>query len=510
METPGSPPPLYQHGMAYDSAREVVVLHGGLGAGGVLSDTWEYYEQNCHLVTTQVTAPGGAGHPLAYDSARGVTVLLDNSEDEYPLAQTWEYDGSDWLLVPPDPEFEWTIPSGMRMAYDAGLGQAVLFGGRDPRASEYYPGTVGYDGAWASLAPDHHPIGRAGHAMAYDSRREKVVLFGGERWYGTYYLTDTWECGVFTQPVRADFTADPITGSARLAVSFTNDSSGGVDSLVWDYGDGITGTTSALTHTHVYTWPGVYTVSLRVAGLGGSDALTRSHYITVTYPITTRVITYTYDPLYRLTGADYSTGESFVYAYDAVGNRTVHTRTLTATTVITYAYECEASLKRSKRDAANRLDYFYEDGVLTDLDWDANGNLRTQGTSVYTWDAANRLVSANVDGVASSFEYDGSGNRTAQTVDGVTTEYVLDVGGGPPEVIVATTGGASTQYVQVQVQGQILAEQEAGAWGYVLPDHLGSVRTETDALALCHLRKLGETPSTIIPLGSPMGYYLEM
>jgi hypothetical protein len=140
METPGSPPPLYQHGMAYDSAREVMVLHGGLGAGGVLSDTWEYYEQNWHLVTTQVTAPGGAGHPLAYDSARGVTVLLDNSEDEYPLAQTWEYDGSDWLLVPPDPEFEWTIPSGMRMAYDAGLGQAVLFGGRDPRASEYYPG----------------------------------------------------------------------------------------------------------------------------------------------------------------------------------------------------------------------------------------------------------------------------------------------------------------------------------------------------------------------------------
>jgi YD repeat-containing protein len=69
--------------------------------------------------------------------------------------------------------------------------------------------------------------------------------------------------------------------------------------------------------------------------------------------------------------------------------------------------------------------------------------LLTQGTNVYTWDAANRLVSANVDGVASSFEYDGSGNRTTQTVGGVTTEYVLDVAGGLPEVIVATTGGAT-------------------------------------------------------------------
>jgi uncharacterized protein RhaS with RHS repeats len=32
------------------------------------------------------------------------------------------------------------------------------------------------------------------------------------------------------------------------------------------------------------------------------------------------------------------------------------------------------------------------------------------------------------------------------------------------------------------MQGQILAEYDAGAWGYVLPDHLGSVRTETDTL----------------------------
>jgi len=41
-------------------------------------------------------------------------------------------------------------------------------------------------------------------------------------------------------------------------------------------------------------------------------------------------------------------------------------------------------------------------------------------------------------------------------------------------VIVATTCGTSTYYVQVQ--GQILGQQESGAWAYTLPDHLGSVR----------------------------------
>jgi hypothetical protein len=63
-------------------------------------------------------------------------------------------------------------------------------------------------------------------------------------------------------------------------------------------------------------------------------------------------------------------------------------------------------------------------------------------------------------------------------VDGVTTEYALDVAGGLPEVVVATTGGASIYYVQIQ--GQVLAQYEAGAWGYVLPDTLGSVRQLAD------------------------------
>ena len=49
-------------------------------------------------------------------------------------------------------------------------------------------------------------------------------------------------------------------------------------------------------------------MSLTATGPGGSDTLTRTNYITVTsggYTTTTRTITYTYDPLNRLTGADY-------------------------------------------------------------------------------------------------------------------------------------------------------------------------------------------------------------
>jgi RHS repeat-associated protein len=55
------------------------------------------------------------------------------------------------------------------------------------------------------------------------------------------------------------------------------------------------------------------------------------------------------------------------------------------------------------------------------------------------------------------------------TAGGATTRYALDVAGGLPEVI-AASGGATTQYLQVQ--GQVLAQYDSGTWGYVAPDAL--------------------------------------
>ena len=68
-------------------------------------------------------------------------------------------------------------------------------------------------------------------------------------------------------------------------------------------------------------------------------------------------IDYAYDPLYRLTAADYSTGEYFHYTYDAVGNRLTQ-QTHEGSNVYVY-------------DIANRL--IEVDGVS--FVWDDNGNL---------------------------------------------------------------------------------------------------------------------------------------
>ncbi|MDY7077500.1 MAG: RHS repeat domain-containing protein [Chloroflexota bacterium] len=83
-----------------------------------------------------------------------------------------------------------------------------------------------------------------------------------------------------------------------------------------------------------------------------------------------------YDPLGRLTAADYSSGESFEYAYDAVGNCLALTETITSTVVTTYTH-----------DAANRLT---SAGDVT-YTWDDRGNLVSDGTFTYTYTTGNDI-----------------------------------------------------------------------------------------------------------------------
>jgi uncharacterized repeat protein (TIGR01451 family) len=83
-------------------------------------------------------------------------------------------------------------------------------------------------------------------------------------------------------PPTADFSATPRTGDRPLLVTFSDLSAGSITDWLWRFGDGVTATMA--TPTHTYTVAGVYTVSLHVTGPGGSDALTRTDYITVTEP----------------------------------------------------------------------------------------------------------------------------------------------------------------------------------------------------------------------------------
>ena len=88
-------------------------------------------------------------------------------------------------------------------------------------------------------------------------------------------------------PPTVNFTASQASGIAPLAVTFTPATTGPVTSWQWSFGDGtVNAGTSETVPTAVMSYgsAGVYTVTLTVAGPGGTVTQTQSNLITVTAP----------------------------------------------------------------------------------------------------------------------------------------------------------------------------------------------------------------------------------
>jgi hypothetical protein len=82
--------------------------------------------------------------------------------------------------------------SGQAMAYDSARGQVVLFGGVGAN-NTVLSDTWTWDGSnWTQRLPASSPPARNFHAMAYDSIHQQVVLFGGSTSSYHSLLSDTW------------------------------------------------------------------------------------------------------------------------------------------------------------------------------------------------------------------------------------------------------------------------------------------------------------------------------
>jgi YD repeat-containing protein len=126
-------------------------------------------------------------------------------------------------------------------------------------------------------------------------------------------------------------------------------------------------------------------------------------------------------------------------------------------------------------DDANRI---MKAGGVT-YTWDNNGNLLDDGSALYRYDQANRLISTTLGGVTTQFNYNGDGARLKKIIAGVVTTYTQDLAAPLPVVLQAKTGSTPTQYLYAL--GTRPLAQTGGAWEYLLPDVLGSVRQIADA-----------------------------
>ena len=174
-------------------------------------------------------------------------------------------------------------------------------------------------------------------------------------------------------------------------------------------------------------------------------------------PIT---ISYVYDPLHRLTEANYSNGNYYHYIYDAVGNRKSETAYVNGVlTTTTYNY-----------DHANRLTDV--DGVT--YTWDDNGNLIDDGVTMYAYDSANRLKTLSKPGNNVTYSYNGLGDRLRETVNGNITTFTMDLNAGLPQALSDGT------HAYIYGNGRIAQVSGTGT-EYFLGDALGSVRQLTNA-----------------------------
>ncbi|MDQ3991470.1 MAG: kelch repeat-containing protein, partial [Actinomycetota bacterium] len=225
-----SPPPRWGHAMAYDSQRQRIVVFGGCctSEGRPFGDTWEWDGSTWTLRPPIVDGQPGASpparglHAMAYDSANRRIVVFGGSRDPVPrfpapsddLGDTWTWDGVRWkdvtLPLGPSPR------SASAMAYDANRGEAVLFGGTSGSNETWrWDGTT-----WQMVQTERLHVlfggghAKACHAMTFDSRRNRIVLFGGGCYFPGNGLADTWEWNGTTWVRVADSGPHPRWGHA--------------------------------------------------------------------------------------------------------------------------------------------------------------------------------------------------------------------------------------------------------------------------------------------------------
>jgi serine/threonine protein kinase len=190
------PRPRQDHALAFDTVRNVTWLVGGKNRERAFAGLWYWDGRFWHPAIEGPGPDPGArqGHTLVFDSARNRLLIAGgrrfDSGNGDELEDTWEWDGNAWKQVANlDQPRAWHCA-----AYDSARRSHYVFGGIHGNTA--LAGLWEWDGeSWAQLdAGLPGPAARYRSALAYDARREVLVLFGGVTWSREKInVNETWE-----------------------------------------------------------------------------------------------------------------------------------------------------------------------------------------------------------------------------------------------------------------------------------------------------------------------------
>lgn len=175
---------------------------------------------------------------------------------------------------------------------------------------------------------------------------------------------------------------------------------------------------------------------------------------------------YAYDAASEITGITYKLGANVLgdltYGYDDAGRRTQMGGSLARTGL-------RQALSSAAYDAANELTQWGS----TNLAYDGNGNLVSDGVNTYTWNVRNQLTSIS-GGTTAGFQYDASGRRIAR---GGTTFFYDGV--NPIQELSA--GAATANLLTGLGVDEVFTRTDSSGPSYFLTDALGSSLALTDS-----------------------------
>lgn len=152
------------------------------------TNTWRFDGVSWSPIATAHSPQWTTGTRLAFDSNRQRVIYTEGDE-------MWEFDGTDWLLVDPGRLLPRRL--GTAMAFDTHRDRLVTFGGwRENSVGQAFTNEQWeWNGTTWSLVPQATaPSPRYESWMVYDSRRQRLVLFGGyDNNAQGGSLHDTWE-----------------------------------------------------------------------------------------------------------------------------------------------------------------------------------------------------------------------------------------------------------------------------------------------------------------------------
>ena len=180
---------------AYDEQSRRLVAFGA-------DDTAVYDLENKAWQKTEPEEQPGTwrhGFSLAYDSQSDRTILFGGNPHGSLLNDTWAYDyeTNTWTEMSPD-----VSPSprdGHAMAYDTESDRIILWGANEvgnPPMSEEEKATVWvYDyetNTWTAIESTGGPSYRGGHTMVYHPGTDRIILFGGYQLGEVDFSDETW------------------------------------------------------------------------------------------------------------------------------------------------------------------------------------------------------------------------------------------------------------------------------------------------------------------------------